>query len=363
MENILKRILDNIPDKYDKGENQFPYDFSKAVAIEIKDKENQLEKVKEKLNVDNLHGEELDKYIYQRTGLVRHPATYATTTVLIKGQEGASISKGDLVASDTVNFVSLEDKIIDSTGEMLVEVQCEEPGVIGNVPIGAIRYFPTTIPGLVSVINLEAVTNGYEAESDDDYRKRYYERIRTPATSGNKHHYLNWAKEVIGVGDARVIPLWDGPNTVKIIIIDSNKQPASQDLVEQVQNYIDPKGEYIAESNTWTFWGTGEGQAPIGAFCTVVSATGKAINILVTITRDTTYTLEQVKANIENNIIEYLKNIAFKQNIVSYAHIGAIVLDSEGVLDYENLLVNGGTSNILVGFEEVAVLGEVIINE
>lgn len=322
-ENIKKEMLDNISNKIDKGEKSLTYDAISPVAIELANMYIELDYVVNKLDTENLSGEELERFIYQRTGTVaRKPATKATTTIIINGQEGAKISKGDLVGADTVNFISTEDKSMDNTGQMTVLVECELPGAIGNVPAGAIKYFPVSIAGLTSVTNPDSAVNGYDAESDESLLERYYERIRTPATSGNKYHYLNWAKEVVGVGDARVIPLWQGDNTVKVIIIDSNKQPASTELVEQVQEYIDPN-----------ITGLGEGQAPIGAFCTVISAIGKAIDITFTVTRDTNYTVEQIKANVGNNIIEYLKSIAFKEDIVSYAKIGAIILNSNGVLD------------------------------
>ena len=351
-EEILQEMLKNIQNTIDKSQNSLVHDALSPAAIELANFYLLLEEVASKLDIENLEGEELERFVNQRTGIVRKPATKATTTVLITGQEGASISIGDLVASDTINFISLENKTIDSSGEATVLVECEVAGTIGNVPAGAIRYFPVSIPGLTSVTNLEPVVNGYDAESDEELRERYYERIRTPATSGNKYHYINWAKEVIGVGDARVVPLWQGDNTVKVIIIDSDKQPASSDLVQKVQEYIDPG-----------ISGLGEGQAPIGAFCTVVSAVGKSIDITFTVTRNTSYTIEQVKISVESNIKEYLKSIAFKDDTVSYAKIGAIILDSEGVLDYENLKINGGTSNISVGYEEVAILGTVTINE
>lgn len=351
-EQILNRILSNIPDRYDKSKGLFPYDFSKATAIEFERKNKEIQEVANKLAVENLSGEELERFIYQRTGIKRKPATKATTVVIVSGQEGAKISKGDLVGADTVNFISIEDKTIGPTGQMTVLVECELAGTIGNVPAGAIKYFPVSIAGLTSVTNLEAVTNGYDAESDESLLERYYERIRTPATSGNKYHYLNWAKEVVGVGNARVIPLWKGDNTVKVIIIDSNKQPASEDLINNVQEYIDPGSR-----------GLGEGEAPIGAFCTVVSATPKTINISVTITKDENYSTEQIKHSIEESITEYLKEIAFKKNLVSYARIGSIILDVDGVLDYTELRMNEGIENIIIENEEVAILGEVVINE
>lgn len=360
-EKILNRILSNIPNRYDKSEGLFPYDFSKATAIEFERKKKEIQEVSNKLDIKNLSGNELERFVYQRTSITRKQATKATTIVTIAGQEGARISKGDLVGADTVNFISTENKTIDDTGQMIVNVECESPGVIGNVPAGAIKYFPISIAGLTSVTNQEPIKNGYDAEGDESLMERYYERIRTPATSGNKYHYINWAKEVIGVGAVRVNPLWNGDNTVKVIIIDSNKKPASEELINKVQEYIDPKGEYI--NAKWTTWGTGAGQAPIGAFCTVTSATSKDINISVKVTKDENYTLEQIKTNIEESIINYLKEIAFKKNLVSYAQIGSLILNVDGVLDYTNLRINEGIENIIIDIEEIAILGEVVLSE
>lgn len=349
---IHERMLKIINDKYDKTRGSFLYDATKPAAIEFEIKNDEILEVKAKLDVENLFIDELERFINQRTGITRKLATKSTTIVVISGQEGSRIRIGDLVSSETVNFLSLENKIIGPSGLINVFVECNEFGNIGNVPVGAINRFPITIPGLISVINEETVANGYEAESDTELRNRYYERIRTPATSGNKYHYLNWAKEVVGVGDARVISLWEGDNTVKVIIIDSNKQPASVDLINKVQEHIDPN-----------ISGLGEGQAPIGAFCTVISAIEKLIDISVTITKDSSYSIEQIKTSIEYEITNYLKSIAFRKNLISYAQIGAMILDVEGVLDYSALTINLGIENIIITNEEVGVLGEVIANE
>ncbi|OLS02233.1 baseplate J/gp47 family protein [Tissierella creatinophila] len=352
MNEIHERILNNIDNKYDKTKGSFFYDATAPVSIELENQNNKIKEVGNKFDVENLSGIELEKYINQRTGISRKQATYAATIATITGQEGSLISKGDLVSSDTVNFIIQENKTIGLSGQVNVLLECELPGSVGNVPQGSIKYFPISIPGLTSVINNNSVTNGFNAESDENLLSRYYETIRTPSTSGNKYHYMNWAKEIVGVGDARVFSLWAGDNTVKVVITDSNKQTASEELVLEVQNYIDP--------NTT---GTGEGQAPIGAFCTVVSAIKKDINISFTVTKDINYTLEQIKTNVSNSIAEYLKSIAFKEDTVSYARIGSLILSSGGVLDYQALKVNLGTSNIQVLDTDVAILGEVVVSE
>ena len=351
-EEIKIDMLNNIDNTLDKSQNSFINDAVAGTALELASFYMNLDFVKGKLDIDNLEGKELEDYIYQRTGLKRKLATYATTLVDITGEEGIIISEGVLVSTGDVDYEVVEESIIDSTGKATVKVEAMEAGSIGNTPSGAINQFPIAINGLVSVANLNPITNGYDEENDETYLERYYERINTPATSGNKYHYSIWAKEVVGVGDARVVSLWDGDNTVKVIIIDSNKEPASEELIEEVQEHIDPETK-----------GLGEGQAPIGAFATVVSATNKAININANIVTDSKNDIEDIKIMIKNNIKEYFKEVAFKDSIISYAKIGAIILSTESVVDYSNLLVNNAISNILIEDDEIAILGEVVIVE
>ncbi|HOA81783.1 MAG TPA: baseplate J/gp47 family protein [Defluviitaleaceae bacterium] len=343
-EEIKRDMLDRVSNTLDKSQNSFIHDALAPAALELANAYMYLKYIQDKLNVENLEGEELETYVYQRSGITRRPATKARAIVKIQGEEGTIISRGDVVAAGNIRFIVLEGKEIGPEGFVEIEVECEEPGAIGNVPAGAIKYFPVSIPGLTSVTNLEPVVNGYDAESDKELRERYYERIRTPATSGNKYHYLNWAKEVTGVGDARVIPLWDGPGTVKVVIIDSNKEPASQALIDEVSKHI-------------------EEERPVGADVTVTSAQAKNINIELTIIKDEMFTLEQVRAKVEKNINNYFKETAFKVNFISYARIGKTILETEGVLDHSNLIVNGNIENIPLEYEEVPILGEVVLNE
>ena len=245
-----------------------------------------------------------------------------------------------------MQFAAAVETVIEGEGNVLVTAIIA--GISGNVGAGSITMIPKTIQGITACTNLEPARGGYAAESDSALRERYYEALRTPATSGNIYHYKQWAKAVSGVGDAKVYPLWAGDNTVQVVIINDNMQPADDTLIKSVQDYIDP------ESN-----GTGEGQAPIGAYCTVTSAEALLVNISVKLILQEGYSTVEIDGAVK----EYLKEIAFKQNYVSYGRIGNAILDVTGVKDYENLLINDGTANIIVPDKSVAVLGEVVISE
>ncbi len=338
---IQTRMLSNIDDSYDKSEGSFFYDATKPVAIELELKDAEINAALDRGFATTAEAEYLDRKVSEQ-GVIRKPSTKATGPVTITGQPGTVIELSMKVASDGATYSFITETVIDGTTMETVTVECDAYGSIGNAPVGAVKYFPITISGLSAVVNTEAFTNGYDGEGDDELRERYFEKVRTPPTSGNKYHYKNWAKEVVGVGDARIFPLWAGNGTVKVVIVDSNRQPASEQLVTDVTDHI-------------------EDERPIGATVTVVSATSKSINVTLHLTISGGYTEEQVLASIQANLILYFKEIAFVETYVSYARIGSLILASAGVLDYTILTVNTGTTNIAVADTEVATLGTVTL--
>jgi uncharacterized phage protein gp47/JayE len=348
-EEILTELLANISDTYQKTIGYPAYDFSKTFAMSESGLYSAIDIVDKMRDVANLTGDDLTKFVLQRKGIIRKLATFSTGVLAVTGS--ATINTGDLFESaGGIQFKATETKTITTSGT--INIQCLTAGEAGNIGANSITLMPVTIAGITSVTNEAGTSGGYEAESDNDLRQRYLDALLLPITSGNKNHYITWAKEVAGVGGAKVFPLEYGNNSVEVIIIDANKQPADAGLIADVQEYIDPASS-----------GSGEGQAPIGAYCYVNSATGVNINISCTITLLSGYLIADVQTNIENSIVAYLKSIAFNQDFVSYAQIGSYILNSEGVQDYADLLVNEGTSNIALGAKEVAIIGTVEASE
>ncbi|MBW9170786.1 baseplate J/gp47 family protein [Clostridium estertheticum] len=354
--NIKTEMMDDIDDSYEKTEGNPTADIIESFAIQSGSLWSALQYLYNKVDIDLLVGNDLTKYVLQRKAIVRKVANRALAILTITGN--GNIKVGDLFSTKSnIQFVSLEDVTIVNSAT--INVQAVLAGIIGNVGANSIIQFPVTIAGILSCNNPLASYDGFEEEDDDTVRERYYQALQVAPTSGNIFHYELWAKACKGVGDCRVLPLWNGDNTVKVIIIDSNKQVASQTIIDSVQNDIDPKGIYDSVSNTWSTWGTGTGEAPVGAYCTVVTATDKPINISVNVVESLSFSLDTIMTNISTSISNYLASIAFKENYISYAKVSAMVLDTVGVLDFTDLKVNGGTVNITVGNEEVAMVGEV----
>lgn len=345
---ILTDLLAAMPDSYQKTVGYPTHDLLAAVSLRMEGTDEEVAAMRAALDPENLTGGDLDRYVFPRSGLERRQATFATGVLTVTGtgtvQQGALFESGggiQFAASETVAI----------TGEGQVRVTCRVDGAAGNLPAHSITQMPVTLQGISACDNPEPTTGGYNEEDDAAYYARYLLKIRTPATSGNIYHYQSWALEVAGVGAVQVFPLARGPGTVDIVIIDSTGQPAPPDLVQQVQDYIDPGST-----------GEGYGQAPIGAQCLVEAATGTEIALSATVFKLDTADDETVTAGIKAAVGAYLAEIAFQQDYVSLARITERILAVEGVRDLENLTLNGGTDNVHLDERACAVLGEVSIS-
>lgn len=345
---ILTDLLAAMPDSYQKTVGYPTHDLLAAVSLRMEGTDAEVAAMRATLDPENLSGGDLDRYIFPRSGLERRQATFATGTLTVTGtgtvQQGALFESGggiQFAASETVQI----------TGEGQVRVTCRVDGAAGNLPAHSITQMPVTLQGIAACDNPEPTTGGYDEEDDAAYYARYLLKIRTPATSGNVYHYQSWALEVAGVGAVQVFPLARGPGTVDIVLIDSTGQPAPPDLVQQVQDYIDPGGT-----------GEGYGQAPIGAQCLVEAATGTEITLTGKVFKLDTMAEEAVTAGVQAAVGAYLAEIAFQQDYVSFARITERILAVDGVRDLESLTVNGGTDNVHLGERACAVLGEVTLS-
>lgn len=336
VDEIIKYMLASVPNEYDTSVGSFFYDLLYPVAEQVYRLQGDITLLEKNAFALTAVGEHLDRKVAEQ-GITRKQATFAKGTVRISGDVGAVIPKGAKVASNDILFAVDEDNVISDSGYADVTATCVVAGSVGNVSVGQINRFPVTLPKLTDVSNKTAFTGGYDEEPDSELLQRYLEKVSRPNISGNKYHYIEWAKEITGVGNVQVIPLWNGAGTVKVIITDTNNQPANAELISEVQTHIDEN-------------------KPIGANVTVVSATPLTINISVKLV-----TSSNMQTDIETAISDYLSDALLKKSYISYAKIGSLILSVSGVDDYTNLKVNGGTANISIPAGSVPVLGSVVI--
>lgn len=350
----LERLKGYLVSPLSRIEGTFSMFNLRSVAQESALLSNNMEILENNWSLDSASGEYLDTKV-KDYGVYRRTASFSVGTVTFGGNDGIIIPAGTIVVATDygVQFETRDDVTI-SQGTATVNAQCIATGLIGNVPAGSVNKLAEQIQGVSGVTNSEGFTGGSEREDDNNLRMRTYFKIRYPSTSGNVYDYQNWATEISGVGAAKVFPLWNGPGTVKVSILDSNGDPASHELIEEVQNHIDPDPQQ-----------TGGGQAPVGALVTVSTATPKKINVTAKVEVGVTSDIEKIKEDFTKAIKDYFKEIAYdeKTDSLSVARVGLILFGVQGVVDYTNLTINGGTSSVLVGEEEVFQVGVVDLTQ
>lgn len=352
----MARMLARLPSDVDRTEGSFYWDALAPAAYELFNSATWAQEVLKRGFASTTFGAYLDLRCEEH-GISRKEAQKATGTVKITGTAGTVIPAGTLVATEadsvtntpSVEFETADTVVLGSNGSVTVLVSAVEAGVSGNVAASAITLMITPISGVSGIGNEAALAGGANAESDESLLSRLMLKVRSPGTSGNKADYVQWALEVPGVGGVEVTPLWAGPGTVKVTLLDQAKRAASPAIVAAVQNYIAPSNG-------------GDGLAPIGALVTVEAATEVPIDISVTLTIADGATIEEVAEMIEEGVQSYLAQLAFADPLVRYTKIAAILLEIEAIVDYQNLLVNGGSKNIEMSAGQVAVLGTVAAN-
>ncbi|WP_020620255.1 baseplate J/gp47 family protein [Paenibacillus daejeonensis] len=338
---ILRRMMDRIPDSIDKRPGSIIFDAMAPAGIEMAQLYSQLDVNQELYFVDTAGGEYLTRRASER-GIIRHPATPAIRKAEFRDRSGLllPVAPGERFSGGGLNFF-----VLDQTADGAYRLQVEEAGNKGN------QYFGDLLPigyidGLATARLGEVLIPGSDQETDDALRQRYLDDAKQPATSGNKAHYVHWARSVAGVGGVKVTPLWEGPGTVMVLIVGADMAPANKELVEKVQNYIDPEK------------GKGEGQAPIGAHVTVASAKGKIIDFSAKVILAPGYGLQMVTDNFLNQLEEWRQKASFSATYVSLPVIGSLLLATEGILDYSELTLNESSSaNIALADDEVPIIG------
>lgn len=338
-EKIKQNILNEITTDINKSEGTIINDIVSPISLEMGKAYNEFEKILSLMFLDGMEGNFIDRKVSDY-GIYRKAGTKAYCTITFTGSNNTVIPSGTLVqAGGGLLFQTVEEVTILNTSAD-VKAEALEIGSDYNVDADTITNIPISINGVISVANTLSAVGGTDTETDESLLNRYLQQLRNPSTSGNAYNYKKWALEVQGVGGAKIFPLWNGPGTVKTIIVDSNKQPATEILVNEVADHI-------------------EKMRPIGAEVTIKSATGINIDVSGTVILASGYTLQDVTDIFENEITEYFKSIAFESNYVSYARLGTILLSVEGILDYSDLKLNGTSVNIAINDEEIPVLGTV----
>lgn len=265
-------------------------------------------------------------------------ATYGT----FKGEFDVEIPIGSRWNCDLYNYTVTE-KLTSENDYFAYKMKCETAGTEPNNVKGTLTAITNLPTGLTHAELVECLIPGTDEYTDEDIKEYYYNFINASASDGNVGQYARWCEDYEGIGNYKIFPLWNGSNTVKVSILDSSNRLASETLIEEFQRYIDPGTK-----------GMGDGVAPIGAFVTVSTATELPINVSAKVSLKAGYSQ---LPDINAALTKYFASIAYDRSQVSYMSIGSVILGVEGVDFITDLTINNGTNDILLGSEEIPVLG------
>lgn len=359
IEEMLDELRSNGIDITDFDSSPVIYSIIETCAHQIQMAEYRSDDIIRKYFIEDSEGEELDERLKERGLPERYAGSKAKGNIILGKSTpyilNAVVLKDTVFKTldDTIRVIVTEDTdIIAGNMNVKVPVECSIIGESGNLGSSIMLTYSDVAINEVEWIKVDelGLSGGNESESDDDVKKRLLYDIQNPAGSGNKNHYIKWAKEVSGVGKVLCIPEWKGigTGTVKVVITDVNADPASSELVSQVQNYIDPAHRL------------GEGMAPAGAEVTVATVDLFKVNLSFSLVIKTGYAKDEVKSNIRKNINNYFKNLALEDFNIRYTYIGNIIFSTDGVDDYSNLLINGQDKNVTVPSTSLAIVGDML---
>ena len=355
-EEIQQRMMDALPDGIDDMPGGFPYDFTMPTAIE-KSELIQFHLVRTLMLMFPQYawGDWLDLHA-AAAGIERRPSGYASGSVTVTGDPGTVIPDGAIFCTEATDstpaleYAADSMAIIPESGSVTVEVTAVEAGRESNTKKNTVVFALTSIKGLSTVNNPDDITGGTDVESDEDLLERIEEEnFRDGATFiGNDSDYIRWAKEVVGVGDCIVVPTWNGPGTVKLIIVDSNGEPANARLIEAVYDHIvSPHDRSLRLLPTAC------------AELTVEAATTKKISYTCTgLVYDDTTDIPTIVSQFKELVMKEYSE-AKVEGILVYNQVRPLITDIPGVSDFDTFLMNGAEENIPLSNDEYAATDQV----
>lgn len=352
-EAILRRVLDRVPSTLDKRESSMIYDALAPACAELAQEALTAQWRLDQCFSDTASREYLIRRARER-GIIPREATCA----MLKGEFNMEVPIGSRFNIDELNYVVTER--IEEVG-YFYKVQCETAGIVGNTRMGdmiPIEY----ISGLTMAKLTELLIPGEDDEDTEVFRERYHASFENKAFGGNKADYIEKVTAIQGVGGCKVHRATNADGEiegghVRVVIIDSEWNKPSDELVGVVQTTIDPVVNQ----------GDGDGLAPIGHIVHIEPVKETVIQVGLTIVYEDGYSYEALKSYILNTLDEYFLELNKqwadengKKLVVRISQIESRILEIYGILDISGTTLNGEEKNCVLDVDSIAVRGDVI---
>lgn len=340
-ESIMDEMMEDMPDDIDTNEGSLIYNACAKHAARLEEAYIELSTICDNQYPDTADLEHLILF-GQEIGVYIEEATCGT----FKGRFNISIEIGERFSGDDFDYIVIE-VLDEETHEYLLE--CEEQGEEPNRWLGELDSIEP-LDGLETAELTELVTPGKEEEDEESYRIRLLDYFGIKPFAGNRKYYEEEMKEIEGVGAVK-LRRREGAQ-IEITILNEVFRSPTDEAISDIQEKVDPLQNQ----------GEGLGIAPIGHAVTISGAIEQIVNIEVNIIYDEGYSFESLKSILLAKIEEYFATLrqtweTTDKIIVRRSRIETAIVDVEGVIDVENLLLNGKQENITLEENIIPVIG------
>ena len=341
-ENLKNEILNSYNLDIAKNEGTFLNEIASGSALAHASIYSVLEKLLNIAFIKDSYGDSLDKRV-KEFGIERKEGMQAVGMVKFYGQVGVEIGSGVIIIANGNRYEVLDNQNgrIESEDGVELYIRSLEVGADKNLLTDNLFILGTTLSGIERIESVSSITGGTNPESDDELKERFFYIQAHKGTSGNVDDYINWALQVDGVKNVKVIPLWNGNGTVKVVVMTKNNRNVSEEVVQATKEYIESK-------------------RPIGANVTVTTPRVLDIQISAKVEHEKYVDLDSIKAQFRDYVDEYLVNAVSE---ITYTKIAGILSKIDGVIDYSNLTINNGTRNIKLVTDQVGSVGTITLTE
>lgn len=341
---ILQRMMERVTAQYpnlDNREGSILFNALAPAALELAIMYTELDNCRNESFVDTASREYM---LMGCADMGMDIAQFEAKAGTHKGEFNVEVPLGSRWNCELYNYVVTEAMGRNSaTNYYEYKMVCESTGATPNNQTGDLIPITDAPTDLTHAALVECLIEGENERTNAEIRNAYFEFVNSSVSEGNAAQYKRWCDEYDGVGNSKILPLWNGANTVKVSILSASNRAATPELIAELQKYLDPNSS-----------GMGDGVAPIGAVVTVDTATELPINISATVHMKAGY--EDTSA-IATQLTKYFSSIAYEKSTVAYMTVGAEILNVHGVESISNLRVNNGTVDINLGDEQIPVLG------
>lgn len=338
------------------NEGSFTFDMLAPAVLEIAKLYKIMEAMIPMFYLDDSSGEFIDRQA-NVFGISRKNGTLASCDITFEGTNGTSVPAGAVFLTEDGLSFQLASTVILADGTGVGRLVAADTGAKYNIRAGEITRAQYNYRGVTSFAN-EAADGGSDSETDSALLQRFRAQLAKPPTSGNCYEFQAWATSINGIAAARVIALADGPGTVSVLLVGEDMQPATEEQIAAVIEFIDSQRLVGARVSC-----AGPETVPINASGSVTLAPGIALETVreAFLAAFASYIKDLVSEKFGAAIRKDMDDITTYSIPIIYNRLLSVLIGIDGVLDVQNFKVNGGTENIIVEATAIPVPGEVNI--